>query len=817
MNQAIAQTTATVQRAQWLISLGCSPLPVAPAQAEPQTTDGKPVFNGKNPSYLDASGKAHLIRHTQYRDTQPNAEQLKEWFTNPSNGIGTLAGQGGIDWIDLDRKNFESQEACDNARALILEKCDRTYFESTKSGGAHIAVKLSEPKTFTNFELGTGTHAGEFLGQGRFVVLAPTQGYTSQNGDEIASVQSAEVLGLAKVGRSNAAATDIPDALTAKQREILETNKSRDMGKPPVPIERLISSKNKEVLNGKADDDVSKSLARLARELFAVSEWYPGQLLPVSGDADALLKQAAEKLQVDSERLERILQGISRTGNIPALVKHGGTGKAIAWFRKQRKASVDGDEVCSELKKIRQLRKHYEGRVRLNELTQRIEIDGVGCDDIEGERIYYIEQTNKTIGVDFFCSVMRVIGTENSYHPVRVYLEDVAEKSTDVSILEGIAERYFGAKDEIYTTYVKRWLVSAVARIFEPGCKVDTGLFLHGGQGVKKSTFFKVLAGSGSGTKFFSDSIGGARSEADEIKLLHKFWIHEWSELETVFKRKEIAAIKSFMSRDTDTARFAYRRDEVDLLRQSVFCGSTNEKVFLNDNTGDRRFWIIPISKEDIPLDILRKERDQIWAAAVALYRSGYQHWLTKAEEKLSSEANSEFRNLDPWHEKIEGYIAHCSEVTTSGILTECFKFEDADISRVLSMRVSGVLTSLGWSNISTKRNGRSVRIWLPPVTEPSIPNIEPVQTIEPTTEPIAEPVAEPIAEPVAEPIALFIEPAKVSVGDEVVYFGSKYPVLQAVRLKVNAVTDSYCVCEKPDGRFTTNLPLTEIAKTDEV
>ena len=101
MNQATQTQSATQQRAQWLLSLGCSPLPVAPAQAEPLDKNGRPLFNGKCPSYLDSQGKPHLIKHTQFRDAQPTAEQLSKWFANPKNGVGTLAGQGGISWIDL--------------------------------------------------------------------------------------------------------------------------------------------------------------------------------------------------------------------------------------------------------------------------------------------------------------------------------------------------------------------------------------------------------------------------------------------------------------------------------------------------------------------------------------------------------------------------------------------------------------------------------------------------------------------------------------------------------------------------------------------
>ena len=729
MNQATQIQTTTQQRAQWLLSMGCSPLPVAPAQAEPLGKDGKPLFNGKNPSYLDASGKPHTIRHTQYRNTQPTADDLTKWFANPQNGVGTLAGQGGIDWIDLDRKNFDSQTDCDNARAQILERCDRTYFETTRSGGAHIAVKLAEPKSFTNFEINS-KHAGEFLGEGRFVVLAPTAGYTAQNGNEIASVQSAESLGLAKVGSAKAAAADIPDALTAEQREVFEASKNLDMNKPPVAIEKLISKKCQGILSAKKSDDASGDLAKLARELYGCSEWYPLQRLPVTGDPDALLRQAATNLGVNSDRLERILQLISRTGNLPGLVKHGGEIKAKAWFRKQRKSDVEGEDVCSELKKIRDLRKHYEGRLKYNQLSQKIEIDGVTLDDIEGERIYYVEQENKSVGVDAFCSVIRIIATENSYHPVAQYLEYVSEKGSDISVLNGIAKRYFGVDDPLYDIYVKRWLISAVARVFEPGCKADCALFLQGGQGARKSTFFQRLAGA----DFFSDSLGDTQNNKDEILLMHRFWIHEWSELETVFRKKEMASVKSFMARGFDSVRPPYRRDLIDLKRACVFAGTTNEQAFLSDNTGDRRFWTIPV-KGKIPTELLDEERDQIWAAAVALYRAGEQWHLTELEEIASRELNAQFRSLDPWHEKVLGYVAGRPYVTSNEILTGAFEIDLKQIGRKEQLRVSGILTLLGWENKLKKLSGKAVKVWVPAEVEPQTVESDPLAEPDPLTE----------------------------------------------------------------------------------
>ena len=178
----------------WLRSQGLPPLPVAPAQDPTRyparNRDGSlkrdkdgalvPAFTGKNPSYVDSRGIPHLIRHTQYQNRMPTQAELQTWFASPDNGIGTLGGWHNIVWVDVDVKQFESQQACDQRIADWLGQyplLQQTFTERTHSDGWRLAVRVHE-KSFTNFSLNGvgGQHMGEALGQGRFTVLAPTVG-----------------------------------------------------------------------------------------------------------------------------------------------------------------------------------------------------------------------------------------------------------------------------------------------------------------------------------------------------------------------------------------------------------------------------------------------------------------------------------------------------------------------------------------------------------------------------------------------------------------------------------------------------------------
>jgi hypothetical protein len=182
----------------------------------------KPLFTGKNPSYLDAQGIPHLVYHHRYQKTLPSERDLRQWFANPNNGVGSLGGHQRVAWIDVDAKCFESPQACDATVTQWLDrhpKLQQTFTERTHSGGWRFAVKLQTPPTFTNFALGTRwcTHVGEVLGTGRFTVLAPTVGPSGNPYVSIRRAEPVEVGSLAAIGLFSSSARQVEQRPTSYQ------------------------------------------------------------------------------------------------------------------------------------------------------------------------------------------------------------------------------------------------------------------------------------------------------------------------------------------------------------------------------------------------------------------------------------------------------------------------------------------------------------------------------------------------------------------------------------------------------------------------
>jgi predicted P-loop ATPase len=203
----------------------------------------------------------------------------------------------------------------------------------------------------------------------------------------------------------------------------------------------------------------------------------------------------------------------------------------------------------------------------------------------------------------------------------------------------------------------------------------------------------------------------GAMTDKDEKLKLHTVWFCEWAELESVFKRKEIGAVKSFLSSTHDLVRPPYGRSTIRYKRQSVIVGSTNEDQFLADPTGRRRFWVIPVTGM-IDTTRLAAERDQIWAAATSAYDQGEQWDLTNAE-KIEAEAITKgFEITDPWLEIIEAYCSPFNEITIKEILTQGLSLSLDRIDKATEMRAARSLKQLGWERRLLNRLGKVERKW---------------------------------------------------------------------------------------------------------
>jgi predicted P-loop ATPase len=405
---------------------------------------------------------------------------------------------------------------------------------------------------------------------------------------------------------------------------------------------------------------------------------------------------------------------------------------------------VSGDKslpaMCKNEVLVRRIEEKWGERLRLNEMTQQVEMDGDASNfDIEQAYIRAAKELHLDIDKQKASDIVVMCARENTYSPVREYLNSLGDK--EAINLESLAERYFGTQEPFHGILLKRTLIAAVARAFKPGCKVDTMCILQGPQALLKSTFWLTLASEA----WFTDNLSEANEKDEKLKL-RRYWILEFSEFETVYKRKDVEQLKAFLSSRIDSLRRPYGRSLEDFPRTSIFVGSTNRQEFLNDPTGGRRYWVIPVS-QTIPIQMLEEERDRIWASAVAAYKSGEQWWLTREEDKLLEEANKGWQSSDTWEVAVLNYLQNKSICTVPELFTHAIQIELAKQGKAEQMRLSDILRRNGWMKTAKRIEGKFQKCWektasevVSPQNPHSTSNLDTV--IPPTNEVVSEVVS---------------------------------------------------------------------------
>ena len=276
--------------------------------------------------------------------------------------------------------------------------------------------------------------------------------------------------------------------------------------------------------------------------------------------------------------------------------------------------------------------------------------------------------------------------------------------------------RYLGSADTDYMSAVSAYLFTALAgRLFEPGVKADMVPILVGPQAAGKSTAVAALVPDPG--RFFRE-VSFNESEADLARRLKGVMVAELAELSGL-RRRDLETIKALISRTNDCWVPKYKESETSYPRRAVFIGTTNEDEFLADPTGDRRF--LPVVVGMIDLEAIRRDRDQLWAEGLQLFRRGGVAW--EHAQRLAPAVHQDHRITDSWGEAVSGWIAQQTreqgterfEFTTADVLKCALGFDIRLMKKPDEMRASNVIRQLGCQKLKMYRGGRRVNGWTPP------------------------------------------------------------------------------------------------------
>lgn len=325
--------------------------------------------------------------------------------------------------------------------------------------------------------------------------------------------------------------------------------------------------------------------------------------------------------------------------------------------------------VKSTIDNVRIILEHdplLKGKFALNEFAGRGEVigslpwDGRSkrrlWDDNDNQGLYwYMERVYKITGNGKVDGALSLHSNAHAFNDVKDYLKGLQDCWDGVPRLDTLFVDYLGAKDTAYNRAVTRKaFTAAVARAMTPGCKYDNMVILTGPQGVGKSTLLDKMSKG-----WFNDSIRTFEGK-EASELLQGVWLVEVSELDA-FRRTDVSRIKQFLSLRADRFRAAYGRNVKELPRTCVFFGTTNTSDFLQDTTGNRRFWPIDTHEQRATKNVWRDldaEIDQLWAEAFVRWQAGEPLYLAGAIEDAARAKQEEHREASSREGIVREFLA---------------------------------------------------------------------------------------------------------------------------------------------------------------
>ena len=350
----------------------------------------------------------------------------------------------------------------------------------------------------------------------------------------------------------------------------------------------------------------------------------------------------------------------------------------------------------------------FAGQFRFNQLSCLVELAGRPLQDTDYVDIRIVIENAGYIPEksDLPLAVERV-ARNRSYHPIQDYLG--AQVWDEQPRLDTWLSNYLGAEDHpLMRSFASKFLIGAVARVFEPGCKMDNMLVFEGPQGLGKTTAVGALFGE----QYMTSGIEDFGNKDAAIGIEGR-WVVELAEL-AALNKSDVLKAKKWITETADQYRPPYGRHTVRRPRQIVIIGTTNDSNYLKDTTGNRRYWPVPVKAIDIPG--VRQARDQIWAEAVHRYRHGEEWWLDAHDTVQAAAVQRDRIEEDVWAGDLDVLLAE-PEVIALGYVTVPALLAGLNLTvdrrgKAQEMRVAQHLASRGYSRIKMRVNGKPSNVW---------------------------------------------------------------------------------------------------------
>ena len=320
----------------------------------------------------------------------------------------------------------------------------------------------------------------------------------------------------------------------------------------------------------------------------------------------------------------------------------------------------------------------------------------------------WLQRAGIAVNPQTAAQAVKTVARDRAFHPVFNFLENLqhdgkARLGTWLSTCLGAEQNRF------HEEVGRAMLIAAVARIYDPGCKVDTvrSSRVRRVRGNQRRSRRSSIHGSATNWPILVRKTPRCRPKGSGASRYPSLTpCHAW---------RSLASKPSLHAQRTGFGRLmaAGNREP----RSCVFWGTTNADGYLKDETGGRRFWPVKIGKINVAM--LQDMRDQLWAEAVILYKANVPWWLTKVETLKDAERHQRDRYIgDPWDRAIADYLRTSSEVTVEEVLRFALGREIGMCGQQEQNRVARSLKALGCHRVQVRTSGDRVWKYRKPVTD---------------------------------------------------------------------------------------------------
>ena len=285
--------------------------------------------------------------------------------------------------------------------------------------------------------------------------------------------------------------------------------------------------------------------------------------------------------------------------------------------------------------------------------------------------------------------LVSTLARQNSYDPITDPLTDLKWDGKDhiralfetIVLLPDVTEEQRG----LYYQYLRRWILAIVNKIQRPGSENNVLIF-QGEQAAGKSRWLKRLA------SLWPNEWGeGHISPDNKDHELRHLDVAIWhvAEFDSTTSRREVGALKDFFTKDTVNVRRPYSRTAIVGRSVCSFCASVNSFDFLRDNTGNRRYLVIPIRGLNVDHSV---SIEQVFAEAKAALANGERHWFSQEEIKTVNEQNESFISNEEYIDIIQARAIPGNDPMTIRRMMTSIGFADERITTTLRSNIRTIL-----------------------------------------------------------------------------------------------------------------------------